>query len=120
MDIKGRGGGNNDDAAVVSMVPNPADPQTKELQPVTWLRAALYIVAVLAGVALLAVGMVLVSRSCSAGADEETINDLTHWQCDLGIVLLAISGGILVATAIAAPTALSAASSGLIIDEADD
>ena len=118
MDIKGRGGGNNDDAAVVSMVPNPADPQRKELQPVTCLRAALYIVAVLAGVALLAVGLVLVSRSCSAGADDETINNLI--ECDLGIALLAISGGILVATAIAAPTALSAASPGLIIDEADD
>jgi hypothetical protein len=63
MDIESGGGGNNDDAAVVSRVPDLADPQREELQPITWLRAAPYTVVVLAGVALLAVGLVLVSRS---------------------------------------------------------
>jgi hypothetical protein len=48
---------------VVSRVPDSADPQREELQPITWLRAAPYTVVVLAGVALLAVGLVLVSRS---------------------------------------------------------
>jgi hypothetical protein len=49
------GGGSNNDAVAVLRCPNPADPHRKERQPLTWLRAAPYVAATLAGVALLAV-----------------------------------------------------------------
>jgi hypothetical protein len=84
-------------AAVFSRPPNPTDPQMKEPQPFTWLRGAPYIVAMLAGVALFAVGAAPDSRSCLAAADEKKPSNATG--CDhlgyvlalVGVVLLAIA-----------------------------
>jgi hypothetical protein len=104
LDLENGGGGNNAAAVALLRSPDPADPQRKELQPCTWLRAAPYIVAMLAGVALFVVGAALEDRSCSVGANGETINNVT--ACHLGIVL-SISGAILAAAAIVVPTAVN-------------
>jgi len=69
----GGGGGNNDvhdDAAVVSSSPDPDDPRAIEKQPFTLLRSAPYLVTMLAGVVLFAVGLALTGPpSCWPGAD---------------------------------------------------
>jgi hypothetical protein len=69
VDLENGGGGGG---ALVESGPYPADKRLKEKQPFTWLAAAPYIAVMLAGAALFAAGMAVLSSGVAPPAKTTT------------------------------------------------